>query len=155
MIRWWQVERAIRWMRRKRVGLMTQTKEELSPKKAIRRFDVFAEYTRQDQLKKEVPEDVAAGYGIWLAKVVASRKFGAKSKEPSGAHKTYPEGEKFRSLDDELQTDQVFDIDIVLRMGREFYRDVFVPAIEKAREEGESYEDIRDEIRKDWKPAKR
>jgi len=132
---------------------MTETKDDLSPKKTIRRFDVFAEYTRQERLKKGEPEDVAAGYGIWLAKVVASRKFGSKAKE-GGDHKNYPEGEKFRSLDDEEQTDQVFDIDIVLRMGREFYHEVFVPAIEKARDEGESYEDIRDEVRTDWKPEK-
>lgn len=132
---------------------MTEAKDELSPKKTIRRFDVFAEYTRQERLKKGEPEDVAAGYGIWLAKVVASRKFGAKAKE-DGDHKHYPAGEKFRSLDDEEQTDQVFDIDIVLRMGREFYTDVFVPAIEKARADGASYEDIRDEVRQDWKSEK-
>ncbi len=133
---------------------MTEAKDDLSPKKAIRRFDVFAEYTRQERLKKGEPDDIAAGYGIWLAKVVAARKFGAKAKESDGGHKAYPEGEKFRSLDDEEQTDQVFDIDIVLRMGRDFYTDVFVPAIEKARENGKSYEDIRDEIRAEWKPKK-
>jgi hypothetical protein len=133
---------------------MTDTPGGLAPKKAIRRFDVFAEYTRQEQLKKGQPEDVAAGYGIWLAKVVAARKFGTKAKESSGGHKHSPEGEKFRSLDDELQTDQVFNIDIVLRMGPEFYQDVFVPAIEHARAEGKSYEEIRDEIRQDWKPRK-
>ncbi len=132
---------------------MAESNDPLAPKKAIRRFDVFAEFTRQERLKKGEPEDVAAGYGIWLAKVVASRKFGAKAKE-SGEHKHYPEGEKFRSLDDEEQTDQVFDIDIVLRMGREFYLEVFVPAIEKARADGEKYEDMRDEIRKDWKSVK-
>ena len=134
---------------------MTDAKDELLPKKAIRRFDIFAEYTRQDRLKKGEPEDVAAGYGIWLAKVVASRKFGAKTKESGGEQKHYPEGEKFRSLDDEEQTDQVFDIDIVLRMGREFYRAVFVPTIQTARADGKKYEDIRDEIRVDWKPAKK
>jgi hypothetical protein len=127
-----------------------------APKKAIRRFDVFAEYTRQERLTKGDPEDVAAGYGIWLAKVVASRKFGTKAKESAtGGHKVHPEGEKFRSLDGEEQTDQVFDIDIVLRMGQDFYQKVFVPAIEKARAEGKSYEDIRDDIRGDWKPRKR
>jgi hypothetical protein len=132
---------------------MSADKEAVTPKKTIRRFDVFAEFTRQEHIEKGDPEDVAAGYGIWLAKVVASRKFGAKSKE-GGGHKHYPEGEKFRSLDDEEQTDQVFDIDIVLRMGKEFYKDIFVPAIEQAREAGESYKDIRDAIRTDWKPAK-
>lgn len=132
---------------------MPEANDELHPKKAIRRFDVFAEYTRQARLTKGEPEDVAAGYGIWLAKVVASRKFGTKAKT-EGPHKPYPAGEKFRALDDEAQTDQVFDIDIVLRMGRAFYADVFRPAIEAARADGKSYEEIRDEIRVDWKPVK-
>ena len=70
---------------------MPEANEEIYPKKAIRRFDVFAEYTRQERIKKGEPEDVAAGYGIWLAKVVASRKFGAKAKT-DGDHKQYPEG---------------------------------------------------------------
>lgn len=132
---------------------MTQAKNELLPARAIRRFDVFAEYTRQERIKKGEPKDVAAGYGIWLAKVVASRKFGSKAKD-SSEHKHYPEGERFRSLDDEEQTDRVFDHEIVDRMGAEFYEDVFAPAIEEAREKGEKYEEMRDTIRKDWKPAK-
>jgi hypothetical protein len=36
-------------------------------------------------------------------------------------------------------------------MGREFYDDVFHPAIQQAQKEGKRYEDIRDAIRKDWK----
>ena len=39
-------------------------------------------------------------------------------------------------------------------MGAEFYDKVFVPAIEQARAAGESYEDIRDSIRKTWKPSR-
>ena len=42
-----------------------------APTKAIRRFDVFAEYTRQQRREKGFPEDEAKGYGIWLTKVVA------------------------------------------------------------------------------------
>ena len=52
---------------------------EPSPHQPIRRFDVFAEYTRQERREKGFPEDEAKGYGIWLAKVVASRRFGQKS----------------------------------------------------------------------------
>jgi hypothetical protein len=133
---------------------VADTQKGLLPTKAIRRFEVFDEYTRQDRIKKGDPEDVAAGYGIWLAKVVAARKFGTKAQEAGSGHKQYPEDEKFRSLDGEEQTDWTFDVDIVMRMGREFYKDVFVPAIEAARADGKSYEDIRDDIRKDWKPAK-
>lgn len=46
-----------------------------------------------------------------------------------------------------------FDHDIIDRMGAEFYEDIFVPAILKARANCESYESIRDDIRKQWKPA--
>ena len=130
---------------------------DLHPDKAIRRFDVFAEFNRQERLEKGDPADVAKGYGIWVAKVVASRRYGPKTESSgpkSGHHASRPET-KFRSLGDEEQTDEVFDQEIIDRMGLAFYRDVFSPAIEQARSEGKSYEDIRDEIRADWKPAKR
>jgi hypothetical protein len=38
-------------------------------------------------------------------------------------------------------------------MGAEFYRDVFEPAVRAAREQGQSYEAIRDRLRRRWKPA--
>ena len=128
-----------------------------SPHQPIRRFDVFAEYTRQERREKGFPEDQAKGYGIWLAKVVASRRFGQKSssdgKKPStkDAHGEEP---TFRSVGDERQTDETFDHDIIDRMGSRFYDDVFVPAISEARAEGKSYETIRDTIRRGWKPAR-
>ena len=130
--------------------------ESLAPDKAIRRFDVFAEYSRQERLDKGYPQDEAKGYGIWLAKVVASRKF-SKSEDgnKTSGRKQYPEKEpRFRSVGDEMQTDVTFDHDIIDRMGEDFYAEVFSPAIAKAHEDGQSYEDIRDSIRKDWKPAK-
>jgi hypothetical protein len=134
-------------------------KGRLSPKKAIRRFDVFAEYSRQERQEKGYPEDEAKGYGVWLAKVVASRRFGTKSESADRKKSSTRKGElaeepKFRSLGDELQTDATFDHDIIDRMGAEFYDDVFAPAIGEARNQGESYESIRDDIRKSWKPAK-
>jgi hypothetical protein len=55
-------------------------------------------------------------------------------------------------LGDEAQTDELFDKEIVRRMGDKFYRDVFAPAIQEAFDAGKSYEGIRDTIRKDWKP---
>src|SRR5215207_2857019 len=117
-----------------------------SPHQPIRRFDVFAEYTRQERREKGFPEDEAKGYGVWLAKIVASRRFGQKSssdgKKPS-TKDTHDEEPKFRSVGDELQTDETFDHDIIDRMGARFYADVFVPAITKAREEGKAYETIR------------
>jgi hypothetical protein len=35
-----------------------------------------------------------------------------------------------------------------------FHDEVFVPAISEARARGESSEDIRDSIRREWKPAR-
>ena len=131
-----------------------------APLHPIRRFDVFAEFTRQERRDDGYPADEAKGYGIWLAKVVAARRFGktpdAGDHDRQRTHRKEKELEKeskFRSLSDELQTDETFDHDIIERMGGAFYRDVFVPSIEQSRSKGESYEVIRDSIRKAWKPA--
>jgi hypothetical protein len=129
-----------------------------SPNQPIRRFDVFAEYTRQERREKGFPEDQAKGYGIWLAKVVASRRFGQKaaadSTRPPQQRDRSEEEPTFRSVGDELQTDETFDHDIIERMGARFYDAVFVPAITEARAEGKSYETIRDTIRRSWTPAR-
>jgi len=137
---------------------MTETKSDLLPEMAIRRFDVFAEYTRQERVAKGEPSDEAKGYGIWLAKVVASRRSGFRSEstDKHGARRDASQPhDKFRSVGDEEQTDLVFDHDIIDRMGDAFYEHVFVPAIEAAREKGDRYEDIRDGIRRGWKPSKK
>lgn len=144
-------------------GSLMSSKRELKPKSGVRRFDVFAEYTRQEREQKGYPEDEAKGYGIWLAKVVAARRFGQQGKgEGSKARRKLDaaggdeaEEPKFRSVGDELQTDELFDRDIIGRMGARFYDEVFAPAITEARNEGKSYETIRDAIRQDWKPVKR
>ena len=130
-----------------------------SPRKSIRRFDVFAEYNRLDALKDGRPEDQAKGHGIWLAKVVASRRNRTTSTDVDG---TSPGSKKrhldpdapFKSVGDELQTDQTFDHDIIDRMGSDFYDQVFAPAIRVAFDSGRKYEEIRDSIRSDWKPAR-
>jgi hypothetical protein len=138
--------------------MATAEKSDVHPRQAIRRFDVFAEYTRQERREKDYPEDEAKGYGIWLAKVVAARRFGQQSsadgRKPSKKD-AREEEPKFRSVGDELQTDETFGHDIVDRMGAKFYEAVFVPAIAEAREEGKKYETIRDTIRKGWKPARK
>src|SRR5918994_7505070 len=89
---------------------------DLSPHQPIRRFDVFAEYTRQERLEKGFPEDQAKAYGIWLAKVVASRRFGQKSAadstKPAQKRDRTAKEPTFRSVGDELQTDEIFDHDI-------------------------------------------
>lgn len=132
---------------------------EPTPRMAIRRFDVFAEFNRQQRLAKGYPEDQAKGYGIWLAKVVAARRFGKSGESKSTASRTKSESDqepepKFRSLGDELQTNETFDHDIVDRMGAPFYAQVFVPTIAAAISEGKDYTQIRDSIRKDWKPVR-
>lgn len=117
-----------------------------APNQPIRRFDVFAEYTRQERREKGYPQDEAKGYGIWLAKVVASRRFGQKSSSDAKKPAKKAEREedareaepKFRSVGDELQTDETFDHDIIDRLGARFYAEVFVPAIAKAWEEGKT-----------------
>jgi hypothetical protein len=148
---------------------MPETKE-LKPERQIRRFDVFAEYRKQEEEEKGHPEDEAMGYGLWVAKVVAGRRFGggkagdAKSGDHDG-RKHAQDGEseaerkkrlvdgKWHTLDGEPQTDELFEKEIVERMGRAFYGRVFAPAIEDARKSGTSYESIRDAIRKSWKPS--
>jgi len=134
------------------------------PRMPIRRFDVFAEYNRLRGLTRGLDEPHAKGYGLWVAKVVASgggRRGGAKP-EPSGAKRESGEqpgqplqaNQEWHYLGDELQTDALFDREIVRRMGPEFYSHVFAPAIAAAFEQGKSYEGIRDAMRKDWKPAR-
>ena len=140
----------------------THERPGILPKRPIRRFDVFAEVNRLEALQEDRPADEAKGYGIWLAKVVAGRRFGAKKGDHDGS-RARPEGErqeraadaKFKSAGGELQTDQTFDHEIVERMGEAFYDEVFAPAIAGAVGRGEKYEQFRDTIRANWKPAPR
>jgi hypothetical protein len=138
---------------------------ELRPLQPIRRFDVFAESKRLEALAHGEPEDVAKGYGVRIAKIVASKRFGGSAKKTR--HEKKPEresstgdrfrgegGDKFRALDGEVQTDETFDREIVDRMGPEFYDLVFAPAIQDALDAGRKYEQFRDTIRKDWKPKR-
>ena len=46
------------------------------PNKPIRRFDIFAEYRKQGEQASGMRAEEAKGYGLWVAKVVAARKFG-------------------------------------------------------------------------------
>ena len=142
---------------------------ELRPLQPIRRFDVFAETKRLEALAHGEPEDVAKGYGIRIAKIVASRRFGGSAPKKARSEKDRAVeresekgsrfrgegGSKFRTLDGEIQSDETFDREIIDRMGPEFYDVVFQPAIRDALAAGSKYEEIRDTIRKDWKPARR
>ena len=135
----------------------------LKPHVPIRRFDVFAEYNRLRGLEKGLDEPHAKGYGLWVAKVVASgggRRAGARL-EPSGAREAAGQGgaqrevpaeQEWHLLGGEPQTDVLFDREIVQRMGSDFYATMFAPAVAEAVRRGSSYESIRDAIRKDWTP---
>lgn len=131
---------------------------EPKPLALIRRFDVFAEYHRLDALKKGESAAQAKGYGIWLAKVVAAKKFRKKEgeeKRGSEGEKKKPERKKkWRDLSGIPQTDKLFEKEIVKRMGQEFYAKIFAPAIQEAFDEGKEYREIRDVIRREWKPDK-
>ncbi len=136
---------------------------ELRPRLPIRRFDVFAEYNRMRGLKRGLDEAHAKGYGLWVAKVVASgggRRGGANLEPNVPQHETGEQpgqqapAPSWHFLSGEPQTDALFDREIVQRMGPEFYHTVFAPAVDEAFEQGKSYEGIRDSIRKDWKPAR-
>ncbi len=132
------------------------------PRMPVRRFDVFAEYNRIKAMKQDkLPLARAKGYGLWLAKVVAAQKFGrlpkverkkeAKTKEEEEKEKER-ERKEWHDLSGIPQTDKLFDKEIVGRMGKSFYQRVFSPRVRKAYEDGKTYVEIRDTIRKDWKP---
>jgi hypothetical protein len=130
-----------------------QNLKRLKPRKPIRRFDVFAEYRKLDaETDDGMPVDQAKGYGLWVAKVVAARKFGRARSEEEPAAEPPRRRRKWHVLGDEPQTDKLFDHEIVDRMGRDFYRQVFAPAIREARSSGQTYEAIRDRLRRRWKP---
>jgi hypothetical protein len=135
----------------------------MNPRMPVRRFDVFAEYNRQQAIKDGMLEDEAEGYGLWVAKVVAARRYGGgpppKPRKQEGGSKEDEQAatekrpkEKWHSLEGEEQTDQLFEKEIVNRMGGQFYNTVFMPAIQEAIAQGKSYTSIRDSIRRDWKP---
>ena|SRR5438270_4126375 len=134
------------------------TEPAIKPKAAVRRFDIFAEYNRRKAAEDGLPVAQAKGYGLWLAKLVAARRSGRTKTEPGekGPESKAPaRHSKWHSLSGVPQTDKLFDKEIVQRMGPDFYRRVFSPAVRQAFERGEPYESIRDRLRADWKPAAR
>src|SRR5436305_14203002 len=88
---------------------------EIKPEATVRRFDVFAEVNRLKALREGRPEDEAKGYGVWLAKVVAARRFGPTLKptpprdgQTHGEHvggEEEPQEPKFKSVGGARQTD--------------------------------------------------
>lgn len=128
---------------------------QLKPLKGIRRFDVFAEHRRLEAEHDGMPHDQAKGYGLWVAKVVAARKFGRQGRDAQPPDQDKRRSRrKWRVLGGEPQTDKLFDHEIVDRMGRDFYDQVFAPAVREARDSGQTYEEMRDRLRARWKPAR-
>lgn len=120
----------------------------IKPHARVRRFDVFAEYSRLKGLKDGMSTAKAKGYGLWLAKVVAAQKFG---RLPRGhREKKERRATQWPVLSGVPQTARLFDHEIIDRLGKTFYAKVFSPAIKKAFREDRSYEAIRDVIRRPW-----
>ena len=137
--------------------------ESLPPRSLIRRFDVFAEYNRVKNQQKGMPEDQAKGYALWLAKLVAARKFATSPEAREAVNRALGKGRRppeereevgvaprYRALNGIAQTGELFDREIVERMGPTFYSQVFAPAIAEAIAEHQSYEAIRDRLRVPW-----
>jgi hypothetical protein len=105
---------------------------------SIRRFDVFATHQYLMNLDAGMSEDDAQAEGIWLAKVVAARMGG----------RGYGHGErrvhKVRELGGKPQTAKHFMGDVVGRMGEEFFKETFVPAVREQMNQGLKYKDFRD-----------
>src|ERR671939_1159332 len=132
-----------------------------TPRMPIRRFDVFADYNRLKNEAAGMPEPRAKGDAIWLAKVVAGRRFGSAAAASTAHHEERPgtDGgpesapEGFKSAGGVLQTDRTFDEEIVERMGAPFYHQVFHPTIARAFREGKRGAGIRDSLRAGWTKA--
>jgi hypothetical protein len=132
------------------------------PRAPVRRFDVFAEYKRLEAERRGAHADEARGYGVWVAKVVAGRRFGRSHTAPTGGQEPgardddREHGERPdwgpRELNGEPQTAATFEREIVRRMGEPFYERVFAPTVRQAFEAGDRYEQVRDAIRATWKP---
>lgn len=122
----------------------------------IRRFDIFAEWNRlkaREKLKLSAGESRA--YGLAVAKVVAGRKQRREAgNEPEQKDKKKESEEKSAENDERwwehLGSDDEFRRVIVRRMGEDFYKDVFAPAVRKAWDAGKDYTDIRDTLRNPW-----
>lgn len=126
------------------------------PRMMIRRFDIFAEWNRlkaREKLKLSAGDSRA--YGLAVAKVVAGRKQRReagnapeqKEKPKDAEAKTTEKDERWW---EHLGSDDEFRRVIVRRMGEDFYKDVFAPAVRKAWDAGKDYADIRDTLRSSW-----
>ena len=116
---------------------------EVKPKKTIRRFDVFAEYRKQEQQEKGDSERVASGHGLWgwprWSPAGASGPPAPAVRVPPAERESRapraPSGREIGTCWTGSLRPTLFKKEIMQRMGEEFYREVFVPEIRAAREE--------------------
>src|SRR5438132_11659566 len=88
------------------------------PNRPIRPFDLFAEYRKQNEQASVMRADEAKGYGLWVAKVVAARRFGwIRERGTNRAEDKSRRRRKWHVLSGERQTDKLFDYEIVERSG--------------------------------------
>jgi hypothetical protein len=125
------------------------------PEAEIRRFDVFAEWKRLEALDRlRLAPAQAKAYGLAVAKVVAGRRRRTgTARAPVTSWEETPSEAGPRDRQDWwrfMGSAREFDDAIVRRMGRDFYRRVFGPALREAWGRGLAYEGIRDSIRADW-----
>ena len=129
---------------------MTETAR--APRLEIRRFDIFAEWNRlKARTRLKLDEQAARAYGLAVAKVVAARKLhGTAPDQTRELKRRAREDDTSEPWWEHLGSDAEFERKIVQRMGTSFYHEVFQPAVQRAWEAGQSYEDIRDSLRADW-----
>ena len=126
--------------------------KQLAPQMEIRRFDIFAEWNRlKGRTRLDMKEADARAYGLAVAKIVASRKLhGAEPEQAKELKRRVREDQNDEAWWEHLGSHEEFERKIIERMGREFYRQVFQPAIRQAWDDGQTYEDIRDKLREPW-----
>jgi hypothetical protein len=129
---------------------MTET--ERAPRLQIRRFDIFAEWNRlKARTRHNMKADDARAYGLAVAKVVAARaQHGAAPEQTRELKRRVRQDEVDEPWWEHLGSSEEFEKKIVDRMGRDFYTQVFQPAIQHAWDAGRQYEDIRDTLRSEW-----
>jgi len=88
----------------------------------IRRFDIFAIFNKVSK-ENEMDEKHAKGYGIWMARFIAGRRFGAKATKPNGkkgsktAEKKATGVQSWYTLNGKPQTDKEYDNELLKRFG--------------------------------------
>ncbi len=124
----------------------------IAPRAQIRRFDIFAEWNRlKARERHRMREADARAYGLAVAKIVAARTVsGAQSEHTRDLKRRARQHDVSEAWWEHLGSSDEFARKIIERMGKQFYTEVFQPAIQGAWAAGQSYEDIRDTMRNEW-----